>query len=212
MTESVLETKTKKRNPARWDALRLALDDVARPLGSTAIVPQRIDVDKIIDGLYLGCLNAAYNSDWLTRIGITHVVSAVVQKPKFHSDAPLMEALHIPVVDQYSENIYQHFETTSTWIQTAINKGGRVLVHCHAGVSRSSTLVCAYLMVTQKMSAEQALAQLREKRHHANPNGGFYKQLEAWQIRNDLIVMFGGCPESDDRIVNAILACLCKKD
>lgn len=59
------------------------------------------------------------------------------------------------------------------FIQRAIDSGGRVLVHCREGVSRSCTLVCAYLMCSRRMTFQAALEQVREIRETCNPNTGF---------------------------------------
>ena len=43
-------------------------------------------------------------------------------------------------------NLSQHFEDTWTFLEEARGQGAKVLVHCVAGVSRSATVVIAYLM------------------------------------------------------------------
>ena len=52
-----------------------------------------------------------------------------------------------------------------------------MLVHCFAGVSRSSTCVIAYLMQVKKMSFVDAFTFVRSKRSIAFPNIGFQRQL-----------------------------------
>lgn len=42
-----------------------------------------------------------------------------------------------------------------------------LLVHCHAGVSRSTTLVACYLMFYENMSQEDAIAQVKRWRSDA---------------------------------------------
>jgi protein-tyrosine phosphatase len=49
-------------------------------------------------------------------------------------------------------------------------------VHCRAGVSRSATLVVAYLMIWKGMTSREALAYTLERRN-IRPNWGFLKQL-----------------------------------
>ena len=51
------------------------------------------------------------------------------------------------------------------------------------GVSRSATVVCAYLIATMKMTPDEALAAVREKRDIVCPNVGFLRQLEEYSIR-----------------------------
>lgn len=54
--------------------------------------------------------------------------------------------MHIKEKDCPSANLYQHFEPAIDFINKATNDGGRVLVHCHEGVSRSATIVISYLI------------------------------------------------------------------
>lgn len=48
--------------------------------------------------------------------------------------------LVIPIVDGESSNLLRHFSNSFEYISNAIGKGGVVLVHCAAGVSRSATV------------------------------------------------------------------------
>ena len=57
----------------------------------------------------------------------------------------------------------------------------RVNVHCVAGVSRSATVVCAWLMKTYGMSRDKALTFLKSRRSVVNPNEGFMKVLKQWE-------------------------------
>jgi len=52
----------------------------------------------------------------------------------------------VPVSDRSGENISQHFTTVTQWIKQAIDGGGKVLIHCWAGNSRSCAFAIAYLM------------------------------------------------------------------
>jgi hypothetical protein len=50
------------------------------------------------------------------------------------------------------------------------------------GISRSATIVCAYLIATMRMTPHEALAAVREKRGIVSPNMGFLRQLEEYAI------------------------------
>lgn len=68
------------------------------------------------------------------------------------------------------------------FIQTAIQAGGKVLVHwlglnSQAGISRSSAVICAYLMYSQKIKSDEALRILKTAHLEADPNTGFMRQL-----------------------------------
>lgn len=57
-----------------------------------------------------------------------------------------------------------------------------MLVHCVQGISRSSTLVSAYLMRHKGWGAEQALEHLQRVRPIICPNDGFRLQLKEFEI------------------------------
>lgn len=59
----------------------------------------------------------------------------------------------------------------------------RVLVHCLAGMSRSATIVIAYLLATTPMTTEEATEFVRSKRRVIRPNYGFTKQLKQYERR-----------------------------
>lgn len=58
------------------------------------------------------------------------------------------------------------------------DKTNRCLVHCHAGISRSVSLVLSYLMYKNKYSFEEALEIVKSKRSVACPNISFECQLK----------------------------------
>ncbi|VDM85139.1 unnamed protein product [Strongylus vulgaris] len=66
-------------------------------------------------------------------------------------------------------------------ISNAIQSGGNVLVHCEVGVSRSVTVVAAYVMQKYKFSPEKALEFIKKSRPIAYPNEGFYAQLQIYE-------------------------------
>lgn len=70
----------------------------------------------------------------------------------------------VPVKDTPSEDLGQHFNAAFEFIESAIAGGGRVLIHCFMGRSRSSTVVCAYLMRKHSMRLSEALQTLRATR------------------------------------------------
>lgn len=56
-----------------------------------------------------------------------------------------------------------------------------VLVHCQMGISRSATIVIAYLMRKQRQGLDEVLKQVRAKRRRINPNENFSVQLGIWE-------------------------------
>ena len=89
----------------------------------------------------------------------------------------------ISIDDSHDQDIHQYFQSTNEFIKSATTNNGNVLVHCHAGVSRSATLVLAYLMYEYNMSLEDARALLKSKRPCTCPNRGFLTQLESYETQ-----------------------------
>src|SRR4029079_540522 len=58
----------------------------------------------------------------------------------------------------------------------------RLLVHCHQGISRSSTLVLAFLIAKYRLSLDQALLLLRRGRKVVTPNPRFWRNLLAFEF------------------------------
>lgn len=54
-------------------------------------------------------------------------------------------------MDASNQNLLRHFPAVIAFIKEGKAMGG-VLVHCHAGVSRSATCVIAYLMQEKEMT------------------------------------------------------------
>ncbi len=56
------------------------------------------------------------------------------------------------------------------WVAERLRAGQRVLVHCYAGINRSASVCCAALILLEGLSAEQALARVRERHPEAWPD------------------------------------------
>lgn len=54
-----------------------------------------------------------------------------------------------------------------------MEQNGNVLVHCMGGISRSATIVIAYIMWSQKRCYQDALKYVDEMREGVYPNEGF---------------------------------------
>jgi len=142
------------------------------------------DMHNIIPGLYLGSQESALDLITLQEKGITHVlaVGTFLEMPypedlKYH---------HVDLRDFPSTNLISHFHTCAKFIDKGIQAGG-VLVHCQMGISRSSTVVIAYLMEKQKMTFVNALSHTLERRTFIDPNMGFRKQLQLFEELNYVV-------------------------
>ena len=86
----------------------------------------------------------------LTRERITHILAVGSGLyPKFPRN---YQYKWISELDCPSANLRQHFEACHEFIKKALDQGGRVLVHCYAGISRSATIVISFLMKDRNMT------------------------------------------------------------
>ena len=77
------------------------------------------------------------------------------------------------------------------YIQSAIDTaGGRCLVNCQMGVSRSASCAMAYLMIHKGKTAVEALTLVRKSRD-CRPNDGTYEFIEPLQKFDDFFFQFG---------------------
>ncbi len=56
------------------------------------------------------------------------------------------------------------------WVAERLRAGRRVLVHCWAGINRSASVCCAALILLESLSADEALARVREQHLEAAPD------------------------------------------
>ncbi|KAI0344996.1 DSPc-domain-containing protein [Trametopsis cervina] len=137
----------------------------------------------IVPRLYLASYYIASKPEELQALGITHVLSVLDFAPE--ELPPNFKRLHIKLQDTSSSNILQYLEVTTEFIKSALeeDENNKVLVHCLMGISRSATVVCAYLIATAQMTPDEALDFVMQKRSIACPNLGFRLQLETYASR-----------------------------
>jgi hypothetical protein len=85
--------------------------------------------------------------------------------------------LVINIEDDPREPIERCFEHCFDFIDGAVSAGGRVFVHCMAGVSRSATVVLAHLIARRNMLLDDAVAHVKSRRKCIMPNPGFRRVL-----------------------------------
>jgi len=122
--------------------------------------------------LFISGYQVAGDADMLRRHQITHVVNTAADVCDNRLPDELTYLTYY-LKDTNHEDISIMFFRTIEWIHNAITGGGRVLVHCREGVSRSATITIAYLIWRFKEPFEQAHVRLRKARPICNPNTGF---------------------------------------
>ncbi|KAM7016335.1 uncharacterized protein RBU47_005117 [Passerculus sandwichensis] len=139
-------------------------------------------VDEVWPNLFLGDLVTANNRFVLWKMGVTHVLNAAHGTSYSHGGQDFYGATidyyGVPAHDLPSFDISQFFFSAAQFIHNALNTpGAKILVHCAVGVSRSASLVLAYLMINHHLPLVEAIKTVKEHRW-ISPNRGFLKHLQ----------------------------------
>ncbi|KZT25269.1 phosphatases II [Neolentinus lepideus HHB14362 ss-1] len=162
----------------------------------------------VLPRLYLSDIFTARDEKELKMLGITHVLSVMETAPSWSEDveAALVEHMHVKIADRPDADILQWLDGTTEFIKNALesNKKNKVLVHCFQGISRSATVVCAYLIATLGMSHTKSISFVKGKRGIVSPNAGFVKQLQIYATRFEGVHQSEGVATKVSRIVRKI--------
>ena len=151
------------------------------PPPSPTDIPRTKDIEnhpatQVTPFLYLGNMTDAADPDTLTRLGIDHVLNVTAVTPTYQQ-SPNINYKQLLAADNGSQNIKQYFDEAFTFIDTAKDCKGSVLIHCQAGVSRSPTIAIAYLIKYFSMSMVDAYKFIKCRRSIISPNLNFMGQL-----------------------------------
>jgi hypothetical protein len=139
-------------------------------------------MNEIIPNLYLGSMHAGWNPGYLVSNKINYVLQVAPEIPGTRPQDPKSIRRWVLSVDDVPETqLYPYFSFTSNWIQYHLRSNQAVLVHCMAGISRSSTIIAAYLMSRYGWTRDYTIRYMRSKRPMVNPNPGFMYQLGEWE-------------------------------
>ncbi|GJP59273.1 hypothetical protein CLOP_g10173 [Closterium sp. NIES-67] len=140
------------------------------------------ECSQIMAHVFVGSDAVARDRDILRKSGITHVLNCVgFVCPEYFPGDIIYKTLWLQ--DNTSEDIGCVLYDVFDFIEAVREAAGRVFVHCCQGVSRSTSLVIAYLMWTEKRGFEDAFRFVKAIRGVASPNMGFACQLLQWQER-----------------------------
>jgi len=144
--------------------------------------------DEIVPGLWLGNRVAAADTAFLQEKKIKAVFNCTKD---LLFDKSVTRQYRVPVDDNLQEPEIRNLELWSYEIVYKIafelrrshEEGGAILVHCAAGMQRSAASVAMYLIATQNMTTDQAIAFIKAKRpiafHHS---ANFEKSMRGFEL------------------------------
>ena len=136
-------------------------------------VPQPFE---ILPHLYLSCRKGASNKQSLLQNNISRILNVTSESSEYqHLEG--FTYFQIAVEDSHEVNILEYLPRAFAFIEDARLSKEKVLVHCHAGMSRSVTVVLAYLMKFEGLTLNSAYDFVRQKKSNISPNFSFMEQL-----------------------------------
>lgn len=140
---------------------------------------------QILPNLYLSSEGPAKNLTLLKQLQINYILNLTGYKfnsteLRFQFDYPSeFTVLHIKINDDMNVNITDYFDQALAFIHSSIGNScsNRILIHCEAGISRSATIVIAYLMQYHHQSLKDAYEFVKQRKNNIDPNMNFMQQL-----------------------------------
>lgn len=163
-----------------------------------------VKMQEIIPGLFLGPSNVAKDKEYLLEHKIGAILNCTLEKdvPNYFPDLFLYH--RIPIQDEVDSPLVKYIVQSNRilwgWHE---KKKLNVLIHCECGISRSASLVIAYLMKTLKMPLYIALRHVASKRQWIKPNQGFINILRNYSFhlpKLQVISTYRTYPENDEII------------
>ncbi|CAK9039940.1 unnamed protein product [Durusdinium trenchii] len=146
---------------------------------STALAPP----DEICDGLYIcGLPSLQDNLEQYQRRGVRHILNAA--DSSLHREAGInvelanmqLHVFEVDAVEDAHVDLLARFRAASAFVAEGRMCQG-VLVHCASGISRSSTVCMAHLMISEEWHLSSAARLVCLARPFARPSPALWRQL-----------------------------------
>lgn len=126
-------------------------------------------IDKIIDRLYISDAASVISNrgkEKIKELDITHILTTSGMPIPDEQKIPNIQYKFVFMMDLFSQDILGNntLDTAVNYIETVIKSGGRILVHCEVGISRSVTVVAAYLMKVHQWTPSKAIICIQKAR------------------------------------------------
>ena len=132
--------------------------------------------NKIKKKIYLKFYNEALYVTYLKAEKINNILSLIGDDSPGYEGGDFTQKV-IDIDDFPKENIIQYFKECIEFIESA----NKTYVHCMCGISRSSTIVIAYLMWKTHATYNEAYFFVKNRRRYISPNDGFVQQLKIFE-------------------------------
>jgi len=141
---------------------------------------------KIISNIFLGTAFNAADLKWLQENNIEVIVNVTPGISNYFPNK--FEYYNFDqVLDIGASSLRPYYEKFYQIMEENVPQNRRILVHCFAGRSRSTSLVLYYMMRKYNWSLETALTYLKERRPFININKTFIEEIQKMLEENAVI-------------------------
>lgn len=137
-------------------------------------------LSEVAPSLFVGGQHSARGWQAMQDAGITAVLN---MRESHHDDVAKgiggLTHLHLPTRDNTPPTL-EALEEAAKFIRQQLDTGGQVYVHCGVGVGRAPCAAAAYL-ISNGMSAREAVKQMRGVRPFIHLTPGQFRQLELFE-------------------------------
>jgi hypothetical protein len=121
-----------------------------------------LEYGQVTPQLYVGSQFNLRGKRALELQGFNACINMRIEKDDAAYGLALSQYLHLPTIDDDAPSL-EHLEQGVDFIREAIYDGGKVYIHCGAGVGRAPTMAAAYL-IAEGHSLDEALQMIRRSR------------------------------------------------
>lgn len=121
-----------------------------------------LQFSRVTPQLYVGPQYRINGKHFLEEQGIHYCVNMRIERDDARFGLALPHYLYLPTIDDDAPSL-DHLDQGVAFIQKAISEGGKVYIHCGAGVGRAPSMAAAYLMANG-CDLEEALRLIKKVR------------------------------------------------
>lgn len=139
-------------------------------------------ISEMAPGVFVAGQSVAKNKSLLKDKGVTHIINCAgnVVDNCFPEE---FKYTTFYLKDSSAVNVECLFYMVFSIVEEALGQGGKVLIHCVQGVSRSVAVCIGYLVIKNQMDYETLLGNCKDVRGICGPNIGFQVQIIWWYKR-----------------------------
>lgn len=139
---------------------------------------------EIVPSLYLGSYGMVSNIAELKYAQITNIINTAREISNTMESTYMY--YNLPLTDSENQHLIEHLDTICDYIKMLVTNKCKVVVHCYMGISRSASIIIAYLIKHNNMSYDQAFKYVLDRRYIC-PNQRFEDELREFETKCKII-------------------------